>query len=436
MNDYIAILWLNCAVFTINLQLVTRSPARNPHGNAKFTISKNFQLYITCLRILCSLLQENLLTSNIYTAPAANIQISVNSIILNSINITIQGGKEASQIWRAAGTAKPGWTSGLNMALAWILMAVLRHYLQWIYIEEMLAIQGHTRQYGIVKGLFHNISIFSLFLTLHQIMGKEHQAHRSTGFTINSIIRQIIICCKSLTNNSGTNSSRNVHTLVGNILPQPLASLQHILIIIQISQTSHTITHISYSYCMTFSCFLLENWLVILIIGRSKAIHPLNQHTLIWISIPLLLEEFRILTSLIKEEFSQSQISLFLGYLIKPQQRQFNFLVTIIALDAIWPKMSINAICQFNSCIQYLLISHSLIICYSGLNKMSSTIQLMTLIQTLKLTLWSLNSKVCIQIPILFLSLGNQIYSFLSQTSQILVIYSLQGIGYCLQPFI
>ena len=125
------------------------------------------------------------------------------------------------------------------MHLALILMACLRQNLQWINVEEALAIQCHTAQYCIVQGLLQHISIMTVSLYLQHSPCKESQTDCSTSLRISCVIWQIKRERKCLSHMSRTNTTCYIHLISGNTLPQTLTCRIHLFIIGQSRYICH-----------------------------------------------------------------------------------------------------------------------------------------------------------------------------------------------------
>ena len=96
-------------------------------------------------------------------------------------------------------------------------------HFQRIDVEEVLAVERHSTQHGVIQRALHHVGILAVGFHLQHPAGKHHQANGSTAFGIDRVVWQVIVAAEGLPAALRTDAAGDIQLTPGHIFPQAQA---------------------------------------------------------------------------------------------------------------------------------------------------------------------------------------------------------------------
>ena len=74
-----------------------------------------------------------------------------------------------------------------------------RVHFQRVNVEEVFPVQRHAAEHRVIQGTFHDVGVLAVTFHFQHAASKHHQADRSAAFSIDRIVRQVVVTAEGLT---------------------------------------------------------------------------------------------------------------------------------------------------------------------------------------------------------------------------------------------
>ncbi len=208
-------------------------------------------------------------------------------------------------------------------------------HLQRVNVEEVLSVQRHAAQHGVVQRPLHHVGVLAVGLHLQHPAGKHHQADGGTAFGIDGVVGQIVIAAEGFAAALGADPTGNVQLALRHIVPQAKAVLTFAFVLAQARQMRHAGHQIDEAHRMTNRRGLLGQRLMRLAVGFVLH-HPRRAVGVPVRGFPALfifdVVEVRLGAALLDKIFHQRQIARLLGDIEQAHQGQLDLGMAGIAM--------------------------------------------------------------------------------------------------------
>ena len=143
-----------------------------------------------------------------------------------------------------------------------VLCAEFRNHFKRIYIEIPVSCNVDSCNHGVVQCLLYIIIIRGISCDGCHSLPKHHHTDGRTGFRIIGAVWKVIVSSKSFTETAASDSSCDVHPAVCHVIPDSLACILKLLVIIFPGKICHCGAHVHLPDCMSYCLVLFYRRLV------------------------------------------------------------------------------------------------------------------------------------------------------------------------------